>query len=44
MGYVDKDKGIVIDWELRTIKEKVEINPESGSLSDLLLWRRSGFL
>jgi hypothetical protein len=28
MGFVDKEKGIVIDWELRTIKEKVEINPE----------------
>ncbi len=27
MGYVDKDKGIVVDWELRTIKEKVEVNP-----------------
>jgi hypothetical protein len=28
MGFVDKEKGIVIDWELRTIKEKVDINPE----------------
>jgi hypothetical protein len=28
LGYVDKDKGIVIDWELRTIKEKVDLNPE----------------
>lgn len=27
MGYVDKNKGIVVDWELRTIKEKVDINP-----------------
>jgi hypothetical protein len=27
MGYVDKDKGIVVDWELRTIKEKVDLNP-----------------
>lgn len=27
--YVDKDKGVVIDWELKTIKEKIEnvINP-----------------
>jgi hypothetical protein len=30
MGYVDKDKGVVIDWELRTIKEKVEPTPEPG--------------
>lgn len=26
-GYVDKDKGVVIDWKLRTIKEKVNVNP-----------------
>ena len=25
--YVDKDKGVVVDWELRTIKEKIENNP-----------------
>jgi hypothetical protein len=28
MGFVDQEKGIVIDWELRTIKEKVAVNPE----------------
>ncbi len=27
MGYVDQEKGIVVAWELRTIKEKVEVNP-----------------
>ncbi|TAL61505.1 MAG: hypothetical protein EPN88_14720 [Bacteroidetes bacterium] len=27
MGYVDTEKGVVLDWELRTIKEKVETNP-----------------
>jgi len=27
MAYVDQEKGIVIDWELRIIKEKVELNP-----------------
>jgi hypothetical protein len=27
MGYVDEKKGVVVDWNLRTIKEKVEINP-----------------
>ncbi len=27
MAYVDKEKGVVIDWELRTIKEKVDLNP-----------------
>jgi hypothetical protein len=26
-AYVDKDKGVVVDWELRTIKEKVNLNP-----------------
>jgi hypothetical protein len=26
-GYVDKEKGVVLNWELRTIKEKVETNP-----------------
>lgn len=26
-GYVDKEKGVVIDWKLRTIKEKVDLNP-----------------
>jgi hypothetical protein len=26
-AYVDKDKGVVIDWELRTIKEKVDNPP-----------------
>lgn len=26
-AYVDKDKGVVIDWELKTIKERVEHNP-----------------
>ena len=28
LGFVDKDKGIVVDWELRTIKEKVDLNPD----------------
>jgi hypothetical protein len=28
LGYVDKDKGVVVDWELRTIKEKVDVNPD----------------
>ena len=28
-GYVDKEKGVVIDWKLRTIKEKVDGNPVS---------------
>lgn len=27
MAYVDEKKGVVVDWDLRTIKEKVEINP-----------------
>jgi hypothetical protein len=27
MGSVDQEKGVVIDWELRTIKEKVITNP-----------------
>jgi hypothetical protein len=27
MAYVDKEKGVVIGWELRTIKEKVDLNP-----------------
>ena len=27
MGYVDQEKGVVIDWELKTIREKVEPNP-----------------
>jgi hypothetical protein len=27
MAYVDKEKGVVIDWEQRTIKEKVNLNP-----------------
>jgi hypothetical protein len=27
VGYIDKTKGVVLNWELRTIKEKVEINP-----------------
>lgn len=27
MAYVDKEKGVVVDWELRTIKEKVYPNP-----------------
>ncbi len=27
MAYVDKEKGIVTDWKLRTIKEKVVVNP-----------------
>jgi len=26
-AYIDKDKGVVLNWELRTIKEKIEINP-----------------
>jgi len=26
-AYVDKDKGVVTDWELKTIKEKVDNNP-----------------
>jgi hypothetical protein len=26
-GYVDKEKGVVIDWELRTIKEKIDYQP-----------------
>ena len=26
-GYVDKEKGVVIDWKLRTIKEKVDVTP-----------------
>lgn len=26
-GSVDKEKGVVIEWELRTIKERVNINP-----------------
>ena len=27
MGSVDQEKGVVIDWELRTIKEKINYNP-----------------
>src|SRR5664280_2601886 len=27
MAYIDKDRGVVIDWEQRTIKEKVNLNP-----------------
>jgi len=27
MGYVDQEKGVVIDWELKTIREKVDPNP-----------------
>jgi len=27
MAYVDKEKGVVTGWELRTIKEKIDINP-----------------
>ena len=27
MGTIDKEKGVVIDWELKTIKEKVYNNP-----------------
>jgi hypothetical protein len=27
LSYVDKDKGVVIEWELRTIKERIENNP-----------------
>lgn len=26
-GYVDKENGVVVDWNLRTIKEKVNSNP-----------------
>jgi hypothetical protein len=26
-AFVDKEKGVVIDWELRTIKEKINLNP-----------------
>jgi hypothetical protein len=26
-AYVDKDKGVVVSWELKTIREKVENNP-----------------
>jgi len=25
VGYIDKDKGVVVDWELRTIREKVAV-------------------
>jgi hypothetical protein len=28
MGYIDKKKGLVVDWELKTIKERVYENPE----------------
>lgn len=28
-GYVDKDKGVVLIWELKTIKERIENNPIS---------------
>jgi hypothetical protein len=27
MAYVDEDKGVVIDWEVKTIKEKIYNNP-----------------
>ena len=27
MAYVDEDKGVVIDWEVKTIKEKINNNP-----------------
>lgn len=27
MAYVDQEKGVVIDWEVRTIKERVDPNP-----------------
>jgi hypothetical protein len=26
-GYIDKDKGVVVKWELKTIREKVDITP-----------------
>ena len=28
-AYIDKDKGVVISWELRTIKEKINNNPNA---------------
>jgi hypothetical protein len=30
MAYIDKEKGVVTGWELRTIKEKIDINPNPG--------------
>ncbi len=27
MGVIDQERGVVVDWELRTIKEKVNTNP-----------------
>jgi hypothetical protein len=27
MGYIDQKKGVVVDWELKTIKEKVDPHP-----------------
>lgn len=29
MSYVDKEKGVVTGWELRTIKEKIDYNPNT---------------
>ena len=39
-GFVDKDNGVVIEWKLRTIKEKVDLNPPQypvypGNTTDL---------
>ncbi len=27
MGYIDRDKGLVVDWEVKTIREKIFDNP-----------------
>jgi len=39
MGNVDQEKGVVIDWELRTIKEKINYNPNPYPYP--IYWRSS---